>query len=95
MTDQSAPDTPAEIDETAVEPETITNVVEDQDDVWVDDDQTPAAQEDTGITLEDEPDDDTDTPVETAEGFESADGSLTVAGDGTITAARITAGGAQ
>lgn len=70
MTDQSVPDTPAEIDETAVEPETITNVVEDQDDVWVDDDQTPVAQEDTGITLEDEPDDDTTTPVETAEGFD-------------------------
>lgn len=77
--DQSAvPDTPVEIDETAVEPETITNDLAEQADVWVDGDQTPVAQEDTGITLEDEPDDETDTPVETAEGFGSADGLLAI-----------------
>lgn len=80
MTDQSPEQA---VDESAVEPETITNDLTEQSDVWVADDQTPVAQEDSGITLEDEPDDDSNAPVETA------DGSLSISSDGTLTADQL------
>jgi hypothetical protein len=58
MTDQS-PEQVEPVDEPAVEPEKTTNDVTQQDDVEVDEDQTPVAQDDLGHTFEpgDEEDD--------------------------------------
>lgn len=51
MTEQTPPEP---IDETAVEPEKTTNDLAEQDDVWVDEDQTAEAEPDYGHTVADE-----------------------------------------
>jgi len=76
MTDQSPePVEPADavIDETAVEPGTITNDLSEQDpsEVWIDDDQTPEVVPDYS------------DPVESVA---TVDGTLTIDSDGNLTA---------
>lgn len=90
MTDQTPV---AAVDESAVEPEHTTNDLAEQDpaEVWIDDDQTPEAAEDLGHTFVAPEDDvvlDAD-PGEDVPPVASADGSLTIASDGTVSADQV------
>lgn len=57
------------VDTELVETEKTTNDLSAQDDVWVDDNQSTTAEPDLGHTSEDEPDDESDDPVDTIEDF--------------------------